>query len=76
MHTRVVGIIRYIVYPYSFSSNGISVKAVGMYLYTLLSLLPLYMHNFFTCHPYFTLQLFFIPVTILFFSCSPWETEH
>ena len=42
MHTRVVGIIRYMVHPYRFSSNGISVKSSRDVLCTLLSLLPLY----------------------------------
>ena len=70
MHTRVVGIVRYIVHPYCFSSIGISVKSSrDVVLCTLLSLLPLYAY-FLTCHPYFTLQFYLIVftlITVLFF---------
>ena len=62
MHTMVVRIVRYTVHPYSFSSNGISVKSCRDVLCTLISLYA----YFFTCHPYFTFQLFFfILVTAL-----------
>ena len=43
---RIVGIIRYILQPYCFSSNGISVKSSRDVRCTLLSLLPLFVYFF------------------------------
>ena len=54
-HTKVAG-IRYMLRPYCFSSNGISMRSHYSVTY-LLSLLPLYVY-FLTCHFYFILQFY------------------
>ena len=46
IQTRVVGITRYMLHPYCFSSNGISVKSSRDVTCTLLSLLPLFVYFF------------------------------
>ena len=61
-----LGIIRYMLHPYCFSSNGISVKSSRDVTCTLLSLAyyPC-LYTFLYCHPYFYHQFY----SIVFYAC-------